>query len=261
MDQQEFYRRVSAELERAQSARLLEALQTYVGQKEVNHSHPLQRPAFYVPGLDSRPWHDPDAFPWVRAFEDRADAIRQELLSLRGVPRSGFQPYDADHPDVHEGTWNMYYFELFGHRWEKHLAQCPETAAALAAIPRLTGTVSFSALTPDTHVKAHCGDMNAKIRCQLGLVGTEGCEIRVGAETRSWQNGKCILFDDSFEHEVWHRGTETRVVLILDVWHPDLTDAEVAIMSRLVHEAPVYVRHLDIQRANDESLPDNSWWS
>lgn len=43
---------------------------------------------------------------------------------------------------------------------------------------------------------------------------------------RSWENGKFLLFDDSFEHEVWHNGTDVRVVLIIDVWHPELTEEE-----------------------------------
>lgn len=40
---------------------------------------------------------------------------------------------------------------------------------------------------------------------------------------RTWEEGKVMIFDDSFEHEVWHNGSEIRLILILDVWHPDLT--------------------------------------
>ena len=36
-----------------------------------------------------------------------------------------------------------------------------------------------------------------------------------------------IIFDDSFEHEVWNETDEPRIVLIVDLWHPQLrTDAE-----------------------------------
>ena len=38
-----------------------------------------------------------------------------------------------------------------------------------------------------------------------------------------WEEGKVIAFDDSFEHEVWHNGTELRLILIVDLPHPDLT--------------------------------------
>lgn len=43
---------------------------------------------------------------------------------------------------------------------------------------------------------------------------------------RSWQEGKMLIFDDSFEHEVWHNGTSVRLVLIVDIWHPAITDYE-----------------------------------
>ena len=48
--------------------------------------------------------------------------------------------------------------------------------------------------------------------------------MRVGIESRPWAEGKATVFDDSFEHEVWHRGAGPRVVLIVDVWHPQLSE-------------------------------------
>jgi aspartate beta-hydroxylase len=58
----------------------------------------------------------------------------------------------------------------------------------------------------------------------LGLKVADGASIRVGGEERSWQEGKVMVFDDSFEHEVWHNGTGFLLVLIVDLWHPDLTE-------------------------------------
>lgn len=54
----------------------------------------------------------------------------------------------------------------------------------------------------------------------------EGAAIRVGGETRRWREGRALLFEDSFEHEAWNGGETTRVILIADLWHPDLTPAE-----------------------------------
>lgn len=48
---------------------------------------------------------------------------------------------------------------------------------------------------------------------------------------RKWREGKVMVFDDSFEHEVWHNGTALRLVLIVDVWHPDLSPAEKASLT------------------------------
>jgi aspartyl/asparaginyl beta-hydroxylase (cupin superfamily) len=50
--------------------------------------------------------------------------------------------------------------------------------------------------------------------------------MRVGNAEVPWLAGQSVVFDDSFEHEVWNRTEVDRVVLLFDVWHPDLTLAE-----------------------------------
>ena len=75
------------------------------------------------------------------------------------------------------------------------------------------------------------------------------CGIRVGNTSREWYTGKSLVLDDSYEHEVWNehqnntsRTTETttqpsseshhlqnlnhRVILLVDIWHPDITHDE-----------------------------------
>ena len=47
------------------------------------------------------------------------------------------------------------------------------------------------------------------------------------------RGGAGIVFDDSFEHDVWNDGDRRRVVLVLDLWHPDLSDDEVALLAGL----------------------------
>lgn len=51
--------------------------------------------------------------------------------------------------------------------------------------------------------------------------------MRVGDEKRYLEEGKCIVFDSSFNHEAWYHGNQTRINLIVDFWHPSLTDPEV----------------------------------
>lgn len=103
------------------------------------------------------------------------------------------------------------------------------------SIPRQYCHSLFSALAPDTTVRPHHGPTNKKLRCHLPLVVPAGgaCTLTVGGECRTLEEGKCVIFDDSFLHEASNsslggdeRG-EPRVVLIVDVWHPDLTDTEV----------------------------------
>ena len=48
----------------------------------------------------------------------------------------------------------------------------------------------------------------------------------MGGETREWEEGKLLIFDDAIEHEAWNHGSSERVILIFDVWHPDLDEDE-----------------------------------
>ena len=147
------------------------------------------------------------------------------------------------------GQWNVCYFYLHGMDFADNLDRCPITAEAIDSVPRQYHHALFSALAPDTHVKPHCGPTNKKLRCHLPL-HIPGCPqpqksnvpeysgfsdsvpstpwLRVGDQYCALQEGKCVVFDDSFEHEACNPSlTEPRVVLIVDFWHPDLSNEEV----------------------------------
>ena len=68
----------------------------------------------------------------------------------------------------------------------------------------------------------------------LPLVVPENCALNVGGELHAWREGHCVSFDDTFEHEAWNRSDRDRVVLILDSWNPDLSEAEQAAVADLV---------------------------
>ena len=73
----------------------------------------------------------------------------------------------------------------------------------------------------------HCGPSNARLRAHVALAHAGGASLRVGAaKRRPWVEGAALVFDDSFEHDVRHKGAAPRVVLILDFWHPDLPAAD-----------------------------------
>jgi aspartate beta-hydroxylase len=145
-------------------------------------------------------------------------------------------------------------------RDEEHCARCPAAAAAIAGCDALNsmvrpsrffsamhlrahhrspplwqvwGSSFFSSLAAGTHLAAHCGPSNLRLRVHLGLLVPTGCRIRVGDEVREWKQGECLVFDDSYEHEVWHEGEGERVVLIADAWHPavDLEGSVVPMLS------------------------------
>ena len=177
----------------------------------------------FFPGLTPTPVYDPAQFEWVRTLEEAAPAIQAEFLALR--ERGQFKPHPQNLADT--GAWNTYFLYSNGVRFDEHCAACPTTAEVMNELPGAgtAGGVYFSVMTPGTHVQPHCGPVNTKIRCHLGLVVPESSVIRVGSERLNWRELGCIVFDDSFEHEVWNPDAE-RAVLIIDLWHPDLTPEE-----------------------------------
>jgi aspartyl/asparaginyl beta-hydroxylase (cupin superfamily) len=56
----------------------------------------------------------------------------------------------------------------------------------------------------------------------------------VGGETRYWKPGEAFVFDDTIEHEAMNPTDELRVVLIFDVWHPDLEEVEREAVAALI---------------------------
>ncbi len=163
-------------------------------------------------------------------LEENADAIRAELEAIRPAP----------HPEARgllsSGSWRQYALYRHGYRLDEHCARCPTTTLLVDAIPGAdsAGLVYFSVLDPHTHVVAHAGPTNLRIRCHLPLMVPDGCALRVGKTWRAWREGKCLVFDDSFVHEADNPTDRERIVLIVDVWHPDLTPAERTQLGRAI---------------------------
>lgn len=78
--------------------------------------------------------------------------------------------------------------------------------------------------------------------------------MRVGDETKVLEQDKCIIFDDSFNHEAWYDGTQTRINLIVDFWHPELTDEEVKFFSMLLKSKLKGERIISAKQDNDDHL-------
>jgi tetratricopeptide (TPR) repeat protein len=195
-----------------------------------NAEHPLLH---FYPGLEPRPWHDPNRFPVVTDLERLAPQIAEEA---RSFDAASFQ--DEVENIGRTGRWSVLFLLEMGRRNEDNLARCPALRWLLDHHRTLTsyaGSMYFSCLAPRSRVEAHLGPTNLRLRCHLALEVPDGCGIRVGGLTSSWKEGRCIVFDDSFSHEVWNQGDRRRLVLVLDLWHPDLGEDEVALLAGLHH--------------------------
>lgn len=98
----------------------------------------------------------------------------------------------------------------------------------------------FSTLHGRSSIGAHSGPMNLRLRMHLPLVTPSAGDpngarddnarpaagIRVADQTREWHEGSAIVLDDSYVHEVWNDSEESRALLLLDLWHPDVRAEE-----------------------------------
>jgi aspartyl/asparaginyl beta-hydroxylase (cupin superfamily) len=185
---------------------------------------PLQQPPNYFPDLRSQPIYSPSEFAWTREIFDNFNIIKNELLEFSETSNLEAQPQGL----TDRGRWNVLYFYAGGRRVDATTTACPLTAGIIDLMPGAgrAGQAYLSVLRGDTHITRHFGPTNTRLRCHVGLVVPDGARIRIGEETYRWEEGKCLIFDDSFDHEVWNEASSERVVLIVDFWHPDVTPAE-----------------------------------
>ncbi len=212
----------------------------------------------HYPFLQADEYFDRDHFSWMAQLEAKTDAIREEFLGLIDKQGGNVRPYVRQDPGTPENKWTALDGSLdwgaaflweYGVRNEAVCAACPQTVAALEALPRAdipgrAPSAFFSLLKPHSRIPAHTGVTNTRAIIHLPLIVPPGCFFRVGGETRAWQEGQAFAFDDTIEHEAWNDSDHLRVVLIFDVWNPHLSLAEQQLLKQFYATA-------DASRAQD----------
>lgn len=227
--------------------RVEQCLSVYFKEQAPVSPDPRQQPTFlYFPGLPPAAYLERSLFPWIEQLEAQTEAIREELIQLlpSDAGRERVFTTEAIEQQNLRGlksppSWNGYYFYRHGERRDDNCAACPVTARALEMLPlshvRDHGPeVLFSVFTAGTHLLPHRGVTNTRLVGHLPLLVPPDCALNVGGEVHEWQEGRAVVFDDTYEHEAWNRSDRTRVVLIFDIWNPHLTAAERAAIELLV---------------------------
>jgi beta-hydroxylase len=164
-------------------------------------------------------------FPWVAQIEQNWTVIREEVERLledrAALPN--FQDISKDQIEItDDDRWKTLFLYGYGFEAKLGIELCPRTAALMREIPGMT-TAMISILSPRKHIRDHRGPYKGVLRYHLGLIvpeNAEACRIRVGEDIRHWEEGESMIFDDTFNHEVWNDTDETRVVLFVDVMRP-----------------------------------------
>ena len=224
-------------------SRFRTSLDIMVGRKKRYDSQSMM---FHYPNLQPIEFFEREEFPWLAQIENGTDTIRDEFINILQM-EEGFTPY----LEYGEGLplnqfaelnnspkWSAFHLYKNGHLQAENAAKCPNTMALLAHAPQpvqlnRTPSAMFSLLKPKTHIPPHTGVSNVRLVTHIPLIIPDDCGLRVGNQTRPWELGKAMIFDDTIEHEAWNNSDKLRVVLIFDIWHPHLSLAEREMVTQL----------------------------
>jgi aspartyl/asparaginyl beta-hydroxylase (cupin superfamily) len=226
------------------------AVDLLLGKRKLYYPEPRH---IMFPGLPLHDFYPRDLFPWLADLEARTPEIQAELAALIAEGRS-FDPYlteQTERPifDAHGMTnnddWGALYLWRNGASVPENQALCPVTTEVMNSLPLVFSgqrcpNILFSRLKAGATIPPHHGMINTRLIGHLPLVIPSDCGFRVGHETRSWVEGEAFLFDDTLEHEAWNRSDEDRIVLIFEVWKPELTAAEKELVSCMLTAVDSY---------------------
>jgi len=164
-------------------------------------------------------------FAWIPALEARwaamQDELREVLRQRERIP--SVEELSAEQVKIVQNQkWKSYWLYAYGRKMAGNCARCPNTARLVEGIPGLK-TAFFSILAPRAHLAEHVGYYAGFLRYHLGLIvprDEKACRMRVGREVVRWAEGRSVVFDDTYPHEVWNDTEEERVVLFVDFARP-----------------------------------------
>lgn len=188
---------------------------------------PTERLVHRFSSVGQHPFFDPSEFAWVPRIEAGWTAIRDELRALlreRGRIPSFHEIAPGNTPEAmtRDDKWKSYWLYAYGRMITENCRCCPETTRLIDTIPGIK-TAFFSILAPRKHIPEHTGPYAGVLRYHLGLImpqQKEACRIRVGSDVAHWEEGRSVVFDDTYPHEVWNDTDEERVVLFVDFARP-----------------------------------------
>ncbi len=237
--------------------RFQKSLEMMLGQRErapARERYPQLPMLYFYPDLPYVQFVDAESFAWRQRIEAVFPALQEEALALLGNA-DDFRPYimaTSDRPqgDVHgmleNPDWSTFHLFENGAPLAEHVAKCPtifETVmqhAPLCKIGPRAPSIMLSLLRAHAKIPPHTGMLNCRYICHLPLVIPANCGFRVGQETREWNEGKLLVFDDSVEHAAWNDSDQNRLVLIFDVWRPELETEEQLMVQALFNAVDTY---------------------
>ena len=233
----------AAETERVrQSWRLADAGYVHYEEMVPGHAYMKQEARSYVPELRAVPFWDTSTMAWASKLEASWEVVRDEfnkvaLKDAKNTKRVGNNVWagaaDADSAQKYGQDWKTLVL-MDRTTWDPVNSKLfPRTAKLLADADAPIVEAFFAAMTPRSKINPHTDSCNFVLTSHLGLRIPDGCSLTVGDATRTWTEGGVMLFDTSLYHDAANDSDETRYILMMRTWHPDLSPVERASLQFL----------------------------
>ncbi len=171
---------------------------------------------------------------WTDEFSDELgnlllhfnDIYKEIMNVVKNEYRVLFDPIGKHYGDKEIKKWNSCHIikdRKIGYGMEKYF---PVTIQTIDKLKSFYGWLFISILEPGAHIPRHRGRYNHKLTCHIGIDGLDDCYFLVDGMKMKWERGKYFVFNDFSYHEVIHNGDKNRIVLIFDLFHPELTNKE-----------------------------------
>lgn len=202
----------------------------------------------YMPDLGLvEPFLDPNSLDLCKQLSENYDVITKEYEALleERFDSKGKDRFQSVTSMNYDAGWKTMVLFYNGHRindFPYHL--CPVTTRIMESMPLAGRIAGFNRQQPESGIPLHSDGNNMWLTCQMGIkvppkmTNDEGDEvpsahIRVGPETRHWEEGQCLLYDTTYEHETFNaHPTEERVVLHVDFFNTlKMTPLEIKVLQ------------------------------
>jgi len=233
------YRELKEQYKEVEIRRVLDSLEFASTGQEYTRFHPgkgLQKASSYISGLLAEPFHDLSDlnYLWMRKLEENFSDIQGELAVALSNPELSVV---GQHVWVQAARAEAV---AYGPDWktlvlqdrcvweDTNCALFPKTVELLKTNLVPSVEVFFAKQAPNTGIKPHTDNTNFILTSHLGLDVPEGeCWMKVGEFKKEWKNGQGMIADTSFVHSTANESeVQTRYVLIIRFWHPELTTVE-----------------------------------
>ena len=175
--------------------------------------------------LGNKVFFDNEDFPITKVLEDKYPIIKGEFEKMQDR-LNDFAPFQEISPDQiyisNDDKWKMFFLKAGKVRFERNCQEFPETMKIIDSEKNLISAY-FSVIGPRKMLMPHEGPWCGVLRIHLGLqIPTEGkgCTLVVNQQEYRWEEGKAVVFDDTYEHIAVNMTDKDRIVLFLDYMRP-----------------------------------------